>query len=195
MISVSMALVYSMMSPDTRYLASAMVARRAGVSTATLYKHFRTKADLFGAVMASAWSDDVPAGDGPLKPGDPWAGPTRLGQDYVRLLQQPFMVPLFRVIIAEGEHFPELARELYERGKKPSLDRVAAYLDGEVRARTLKIVNVPLATRQFAGMINDVVFCPRFLIKDLDVSAAQAKQVVKGAVDTFLARYGTADGK
>ena len=30
------------------------VARRAAVSTATLYKHFRTKADLFGAVMASA---------------------------------------------------------------------------------------------------------------------------------------------
>ena len=74
------------------------------------------------------------------------------------------MVPLFLVIIAEVEHFPELGRELYERGKKPWLDRVAAYLEEEVRARSLRIAVIPLATRQFAGMINDVVFWPRFLI-------------------------------
>ena len=178
---------YSRVSVDT-------VARRAGVSTATLYKHFRTKAELFGAVMASAWSNQAPGADGALKPGNPRAGLTRLGQDYVRLLQQPFMVPLFRVIIAEVEHFPELGRELYERGKKPWLDRVAAYLEEEVRARTLKVADIALATRQFAGMINDVVFWPRFLIKDLAVTEAQAKQVVKGAVETFLARYGASGG-
>lgn len=167
-----------------------IVARRAAVSTATLYKHFRTKSELFGAVMASAWSGDALTSEGQLKPGNPRAGLTRLGQDYVRLLQQPFMVPLFRVIIAEVEHFPELGRELYERGKKPWLDRVAAYLEDEVKARTLKVADIALATRQFAGMINDVVFWPRFLIKDLSVTDAQAKQVVKGAVDTILARYG-----
>ena len=38
-------------------------------------------------------------------------------------------------------------------------------------------------------MINDVVFWPRLLIADLEVTEDQAKEVVDEAVRTFLARY------
>jgi len=164
------------------------VARAAGVSSATLYKHFPTKAALFGAIMARMWTEGdaaaIPA------PGDPRAGLLRIGRDYAALLAEARTVALFRVIIAEAERFPELGRALYERGKRPYLDRLRVYLEAEIADGRLAIDDLALAKRQFLGMINDVVFWPRLLIVDLAVSAEETEAVVEGAVETFLARYG-----
>lgn len=168
------------------------VAREAGVSSATLYKHFPTKADLFGAIMARLW--DSEPGDEPAlpAPGDPRRGLTGIGRDYADLLQQRQTIDLFRVTIAEAPRFPELGRELYERGKKPYLDRLRVYLEREIAAGTLAIDDIPVAKRQFLGMINDVVFWPRLLIVDLEITREEARAIVGQAVETFLARYGRA---
>lgn len=165
------------------------VARRAGVSSATLYKHFPTKAALFGGVMARLWETDGRSDSDPLAIGDPRRGLGRIGDDYAELLQRPKTVALFRLIIAETQRSPELGRELYERGKKPYLDRLRDYLQAEIAAGTLTIDDVPLATRQFLGMINDIVFWPRLLIVDLEITVEESRNVVEAAVATFLARY------
>ncbi|MBF2028511.1 MAG: TetR/AcrR family transcriptional regulator C-terminal domain-containing protein [Oscillatoriales cyanobacterium C42_A2020_001] len=39
-------------------------------------------------------------------------------------------------------------------------------------------------------MINDVIFCPRFLMMDLKLSDTDTEIVITNAVATFLARYG-----
>ena len=170
------------------------VAREAGVSSATLYKHFPTKADLFGAIMARLWDNEPegePEGEPALpKPGDPRRGLTGIGLDYAARLQERQTVDLFRVTIAEAPRFPELGRELYERGKKPYLDRLRVYLEREIAVGTLAIDDIPIATRQFLGMINDVVFWPRLLIVDLQISREESRAIVDQAVETFLARYG-----
>ena len=165
------------------------VARKAGVSSATVYKHFPTKADLFGAIMSRLWENDPDAEAVVPEPGDPRTGLVRIGRDYARLLLDRQSVDLFRVIIAETTRFPELGQELYERGKKPYLDRLRVYLEAEIAAGTLAIDELPLAKRQFLGMINDVIFWPRLLIRDLEVSSEEAEDVIQGAVATFLARY------
>jgi hypothetical protein len=46
-----------------------------------------------------------------------------------------------------------------------------------------------MAARQFLGMINDVIFWPRFLVVDLEVGDAEVRRVVSEAVETFAARY------
>ncbi len=167
------------------------VAKRAGVSSATLYKHFPTKADLFGGIMARLWAaaaEDAPAMPAP---GNPRAGLTRIGEDYAQVLTTGHTVDLFRVIIAEAPRFPELGQQLYDQGKKPYLDRLEAYLAAETEAGALAVPpdGIALAARQFLGMINDVVFWPRLLIIGLDIPADQQAQVVAGAVATVLARY------
>lgn len=165
------------------------VAKTAGVSSATLYKHFPTKADLFGGVMARLWASE-PGSEGAMPPpGDPRAGLLRIGSDYATLLERPTTVALFRVIIAEAPRFPELGVELYERGKRPYLDRLRAYLEGEIASGRLAIEDLPLAKRQFLGMINDVVFWPRLLIVDLEISSEEIAHVVEQAVETFMRRY------
>lgn len=165
------------------------VARAANVSTGTLFKHFPTKGALFGAIMARVWEADSGGGPVPVD-GDPKAGLAAIGRDYARLLRAPEVEGLFRVIVAEALRFPELGRELYERGKKPYLDRLHRYLDAERAAGTLDLPDTALAARQFLGMINDIIFWPRLLIVDLVVTEAEVTRVVDEAVCTFLARYG-----
>jgi TetR/AcrR family transcriptional regulator, regulator of autoinduction and epiphytic fitness len=165
------------------------VAQQAEVSTATLYKHFPSKADLFGGIMAQVWRTDQISST-PVSPDlPPRSALLQIGQEYAQLLTSPNIQPLFRVVIAEASRFPELGTELYHRGKEPFLKRLHAYLQEQVAVGTLVIVDIPLASRQFLGMINDIIFWPRFLIMDLKISDSDIENVIVNAVETFLARY------
>ncbi len=165
------------------------VAKRAGISSATVYKHFPTKAALFGSIMERLWENTPDLLPQMPAPGAPRDGLLAIGRAYAALLARDQTVALFRVVTAEAPRFPEVGQELYVRGKKPYLDRLRLYLEGEIAAGTLAIDDLPLAKRQFLGMINDVVFWPRLLIVDLEVSAEEAEHVVVEAVETFLARH------
>jgi AcrR family transcriptional regulator len=164
----------------------AAISERAGVSTATLFKHYRTKADVFGAIMGRIFGND-PDDTPPSLPADPRAGLALIGRDYAASISDPKIRALFRVVIAEVPRFPELGQELYLKGKKPYLDRLEAYLTEQVKAGRLAIPDVVLAARQFLGMINDVVFWPHMLVVNLDEADADA--VVGGAVETVLRAY------
>ena len=99
------------------------------------------------------------------------------------------MAPLVRVIIAESIVHPELGQELYERGKKPYLMRLETFVRRHAEHGSLTVSRIDLAVRQFLGMINDVVFWPRLLIAELEVTEDEAETVVREAVETFIARY------
>lgn len=167
----------------------AMIAERAQVSTATVFKHFPTKADIFGAIMGEVFGNDADALPPAPEAGDPRAGLTEIGADYAALLCDPKVRALFRVIIAEVPRFPELGRELYEKGKLPYLERLEDYVRAEIAAGTMKVEDVDLAIRQFLGMINDVVFWPHMLVMDIDEPEDRAQKVVEAAVDVILNSY------
>lgn len=165
------------------------IAQRSKVSTATLYKHFPSKADLFGGIMAQVWKTDAISAAPMPTDLPPKTALMQIGQEYAQLLISPNIQPLFRVIIAEASHFPELGTELYHRGKEPFLKRLHAYLEAQVAVNKLVIEDIPLASRQFLGMINDIIFWPRFLIINLEISESDIENVIANAVETFLARY------
>lgn len=139
--------------------------------------------------MSRLWENDRDAPPPMPVAGDPEAGLLTIGRAYAALLSEQRTVDLFRVVTAEAPRFPEIGRQLYEHGKKPYLDRLHSYLTAETLAGTLLLEDVPLAARQFLGMINDVVFWPRLLIVDLEISPDEIAQVVGEAVRTFCARY------
>ncbi|MBW4662129.1 MAG: TetR/AcrR family transcriptional regulator [Drouetiella hepatica Uher 2000/2452] len=165
------------------------VAQKAEVSTATLYKHFSSKADLFGGITAQVWRTDHISSTPVSSSLSPQAALIQIGQEYAQLLMSPNIQPLFRVIIAEASRFPELGTELYHRGKEPFLKRLHAYLETQVVLDKLVIADIPLASRQFLGMINDIIFWPRFLIMNLEIGESEIENVIINAVETFLARY------
>lgn len=173
---------------DTTSLAR--IAAAADVSTATLFKQFPTKADLFEAIVTDFWgrTTDAPAS---LDPADPAQGLSALGQQYADLLLQPEMAGLHRMVIAEAPRFRELARIQFDLGKEPFFERVHAYVTATDDRGTLRVPNPTIAATQFLGMISNVVFWPKLLLVDWDPSPEQVDETITGAVRAIIATYST----
>ncbi|GAA4866808.1 TetR/AcrR family transcriptional regulator [Actinomycetospora straminea] len=170
----------------------AKVAAEAGVSRATLFKQFPTKAELFSAMVTTSWA--IGDEQAPPVPGDPLAALTTLGTRYADLLTRPGMADLFRIVIAELPRFPELGRTHFDLGKMPFFDSVRDHLLAEQRAGTLRFSDADLVATQFLGMIANYVLWPRMLLLDWDPDAASVARAVEEAALTVHARHATAEG-
>ena len=168
----------------------ARVAEAANVSTATLFKQFPNKADLFEAIVVDYWSTGTDGRCTP-EPGSPAAGMALLGRQYAALLLRDGMDGLFRMVIAEARRFPELGRIQFDLGKVPFFDQVRHYVETETARGTLAADDPNMAATQFVGMISNWILWPRMLLVDWELSAEQVEQAVDSAVATILARYGT----
>jgi TetR/AcrR family transcriptional regulator of autoinduction and epiphytic fitness len=169
----------------------ARIAERSGVSRATLFKQFPSKAALFDAIVTASWS--TAEEDDPPPAGDLIAGLTTIGRRYAALLGRAEMTDLFRIVIAELPRFPELADAQFAQGKLPYFESVRRYLLSEHEAGTARVQDVDLAATQFMGMISNYVFWPTLLVPGWEVSAQRVAQVVDEAVRTTAARYATTD--
>lgn len=168
----------------------ARIAERSGVSRATLFKQFPTKAALFDAIVTASWS--TAAEEEPPSAGDVVEGLGIIGRRYAALLRRPLMTALFRIVIAELPRFPELAHAQFAQGKMPYFDSVRRYLLAEHDAGTVRVDDAELAATQFLGMISNYVFWPALLVPGWEVSDERVAQVVDEAVRTTVARYAVA---
>lgn len=165
----------------------ARIAERSGVSRATLFKQFPTKAALFDAIVTESWS--TADEEGPPPTGNVVDGLGIIGRRYADLLGRPRMTDLFRIVIAELPRFPELAHAQFSHGKMPYFESVRSYLLAEHEAGTVRIEDADLAATQFLGMISNYVFWPTLLVPGWKVGAERVAQVVDEAVRTIAARY------
>lgn len=165
------------------------IAKRANVSTATLFKRFPTKAVLFEAIVEEFWAVAVECTGAPA-PGDPAAGLRKIGLDYVRRMRQPEMLALFRLTIAEAPRFPDLAQTLYDKGFGPYLLRLSAYLEAETSAGILDVANPLIAARQFLAVIAGQAVWPELLSSGCGGTEDEVSAVVEEGVAMMLARYG-----
>ncbi|MGW0246533.1 TetR/AcrR family transcriptional regulator [Nocardia goodfellowii] len=165
----------------------ARIAERSGVSRATLFKQFPSKAALFDAIVTESWS--TADEQDPPPTGNVVDGLGIIGHRYAELLGRAQMTDLFRIVIAELPRFPELAHAQFSHGKMPYFESVRTYLLAEHEAGTMRIEDVDLAATQFLGMISNYVFWPTLLVPGWEVSAERVTQVVDEAVRTIAARY------
>lgn len=171
----------------------ARVAERAGVSKATLFKQFPTKAELFEAmVLAAAGSPDGAFEEPPS--GDFRADLTALGLAYVELLNRPGMTELIRAVIAESSRFPELRERVFDFGTLPLFAAVRRCFVAASAAGDAVVEDPDTASAQFLGMISTVVFWPRLIHGGWTQSDAEMRGVVHEAVLTIVARYGARAG-
>lgn len=166
----------------------ASIAVEAGVSRATLFKQFPTKAELFDAIVADFWAGGQDA-QGPVATGDLHAGLVTLGSRYVGLLTREGMVDLYRVVIAETPRFPELGRANFDHGKLPFWRSVRDHLVAEAQTGAAQVDDADLAATQFLGMIADYAFWPRLLLPQWSPTPGQLTHAVEQAAATMTARY------
>lgn len=168
----------------------ARVAESAGVSKATLFKQFPTKAALFEATVLAA--GDAPGSEFvEPAPGDFHAGLVALGLAYAELLSRPRMAGLIRAVIAESPRFPELRERTFDFGTLRVLAALGRYFLAENAAGTAAVDDPDLAATQFLGMISNVVFWPRLVHAPWSLSDQETHRVVDEAARTMVARYGS----
>lgn len=168
----------------------AAIADEAGVSLATLYKHYRTKGDLFAAViedLARDLADRLGADLGETVPPEIALREYLLG--YAQALAHTHFVELIRLLVAEASAFPELAEAFYDRAKKPLFAPLVVYLEAQRSRGFLTIEKPELALRQLLGMVEASLIWRRFLLRDPGITETHVREVAEEATATFLARY------
>ncbi|WP_374381336.1 TetR/AcrR family transcriptional regulator [Dongia sp.] len=167
------------------------VAKAAGVSKATVYAHFQSKEQLFIAIVRAAclsYAENVmpEVRDAP----DMRAALTRIGYSIAGFLTAPRTLAVYRVIVAEGPRFPELARSYYDIGPRTFKRLLANYLLEAQQKGLLKIENARLASDQFCSMVRGPLYMPFLLGLGDDPETLRTDTVVEGAVEVFLRAYG-----
>ncbi|HEY8590331.1 MAG TPA: TetR/AcrR family transcriptional regulator [Naasia sp.] len=166
----------------------AVVAESAGVSKATLFKQFPTKAELFEATVLAAGGA---TGVEPPRPSldDLEAGLAQLGRAYADLLADPRMTGLMRTIIAEAPRFPELRERTFDFGTLPVLQALRHYLHEAHSVGVADIGDAEVAATQFLGMIASAVFWPRLVHGTWSIAEEERLCAVDEAARTIAARF------
>ena len=165
----------------------ARVAERAGVSTATLFKQFPTKAQLFEASLLAVGRTAEPELID-LPGGDFQAGLKVLGHAYVELLNRPQMIDLMRMVIAESPKFSELRERTFDFGTLPVLEALGRYLREAHSVGIADIGDPDLISAQFLGMIASAIFWPRFMHGTWSITEEEQTRVIDEAARTVVAR-------
>jgi AcrR family transcriptional regulator len=167
------------------------VAKTAGVSKATVYAHFQSKEQLFVAIVRAAclsYAENVmPEVRDAM---DMRAALTRIGRSIAGFLTAPRTMAIYRVIVAEGPRFPDLARRYYETGPRTFKRLLTQYLTEAIGRGDLKIENARLAAEQFCQMVRGPLYMQVLLGITNDPESLSVDTVVDGAVEVFLRAYG-----
>lgn len=172
------------------YARAAMedIARDAQVSTATLYRHFSSKAALFDAVCAR--SVEALEAELPAPGGSALEQLEALSVSYARLLSTPESRGVVRMLIAETGAGGELSARFHDIVKM----RIAEHFSGTVeRALQDGRLTGPLpATRiagQLMGMIEHATLMPGLIMGDDAPAQDTPEAIALSALETWYARW------
>lgn len=170
------------------------IAREAGVSKATLYSYFPDKRLLFMEVAKGECrkqaEDAAEFEDGNATPEKVL---TIAGRRIIDLTISDIGRSVFRICVAEADRFPEIGREFYQSGPGLARQRLVDYLERAVARGQLKIEDIPLAAEQFVELCKADVQMRRLFHPDETFTAKRRDEIIRGAVEMFMARYGVKD--
>jgi AcrR family transcriptional regulator len=133
------------------------VAALAAVSKQTVYKHFADKKQLFTAVITgeiSATETRTLETVAALAESDDLANDLRrFARQHVVDVTQPHLIRLRRIVIAEAEAFPELARAWYANGPERGHATLAEQFGALARRGLLRFDDALLAAQHFNWLI------------------------------------------
>jgi AcrR family transcriptional regulator len=167
------------------------VVSASGVSKATVYAYFESKEKLFEAMIFEgrrSQAEQIFSLD--LADHDVGAVLTRLGTAYMGVLGHPPTCQVLRIVIAAATKFPEVGRAFYEAGPQYGRDRLAGYLDAQVRAGVLDIADTRVAALHFMELCKAGITLPMLLGIRSGCTSDEIERNVGQAVKVFLAAYG-----
>lgn len=168
------------------------IAKCAGVSKATLYSYFPDKRLLF---MAVATLECTKQADCAIEMLDMSAPPAvvlqRAGMQMIDFILSEFGQRVFRICVAETDRFPELGWQFWKSGPGRVEEVLCCYFELATERGELEMDDRSLAAHQFSELCKAELF-PRLVFgMQTAFSHAEKARVIDGAVEMFVARYGT----
>ena len=177
------------------YLGTSMdeIAARAAVSKQTVYKHFADKEKLFTSIILGS-TDQAQQRFAAMtleEEPDLATGLRNLARRLAKIVIQPEMMRLRRIIIGEADRFPEMARTWYEQGPGRVVDTLAVRFAELADRGLLRIEDPRLAAAHFNWLvlsipINEIMFRGN----DEDFPDAELDRIADEGARVFLAAYG-----
>ncbi|WP_374576393.1 TetR/AcrR family transcriptional regulator [Phenylobacterium sp.] len=166
------------------------IATRLGGSKGTLYNYFKSKEELFGAVvarecagLAASLFENVPP-DGEMR-----QRLTHFGRVILSRLLEDGPIRLQRIIVAETERFPEIGAAFYESGHRQIQDRLSAYMAADIAAGRLSEADPHVAAAQFKDLVLSNIHQQKLWGVLGDFTDEHLEAHVDRAVETFLKAY------
>lgn len=171
------------------------IAAMAAVSKQTVYKNFADKERLFTDIVLGITesSDEIAGAITRILHGadDLEQALNELARGYVTAVLRPQVVQLRRLVIAEADRFPELARSYFQRAPERALQTLATAFSDLASRGLLRLDGDPrLAAGHFAYLVLSIpqdraMFCPSEQFAD-----AELAHFAEAGVRVFLAAYG-----
>jgi AcrR family transcriptional regulator len=139
------------------------VARRAGVTKGTIYLYFENKEALFKALIRQTIVPVLAQGEELAKSftGSARELFERLVREYWRLVGETSLVGIPKLMMAEANNFPELARFYYEEVVTRGHRLMAGVLERGIKAGEFRPVNVAVATKLAMAPVMHAVIARR----------------------------------
>ena len=163
------------------------IADAAGVSKRTVYKHFEDKQALFGAVVRTLCASVVPP---PLEEFCSDKKDTRevlvaLGIHILSNLYSKDQVALFRIVVADAQHFPELGKLMFDQVLITER-MIREYLAHEQGRGNLKLPCPEIAASQFLGLLKTDMQLKLLFRQRKRVTQEEIRKIANCCVQIFL---------
>jgi TetR/AcrR family transcriptional regulator, mexJK operon transcriptional repressor len=168
------------------------IAARLGGSKATLYSYFKSKEELFAAVIEKKCEliqnmlNEAQIESG----GDLRAALTHFGVRFLQLILSDESVATFRLATAEVERFPEIGHAIYNSGVRENQRRMAEFLERAKDAGYLRQdTDAAVAAEQFSDLCLSGIHRRRLWNVSPAPSSGEICANVERAVATFMRAY------
>lgn len=165
------------------------IAGDADVSTATVYKQFRSKEELFAAVMGRAANAASSYDDLSTMEGDAAAILSAVVDRYLNSQFNARANDLLRVVIGEATTSPEVARQMFDRIVMRRHESFRGVLDAMVERGLLRPHDTSRSAIFATGIIKEMAIWPALFDPDYGPPEDIAQRVKEG-IDLLLAYYG-----
>lgn len=167
------------------------IARAAGVSKATLYSYFPDKRLLFLEICNRECRRQTEEAEAAMDYSAPVEAMLTFAAERITgFLVSDFGRNMFRLVVAEGQRFPDIGRAFWRNGPGLIHDRLVHHMRHMVQMGLLRIEDYDLAADQFAQLCKAQIHDKLIFGLADEITPEDVRKSVTGAVEMFMARYG-----